>query len=174
MKRREFVVQTCTGLAALHPVLSARLFGHRVSAPWLLVPMDDAQSDHLKAYGLAYRALKRGAKAEWFLNFRNGSFLLPGDAATARDAALAGVTVEPIDDAKLAETRGLLQGGNRDAVPLETPRKVGVYAPPNAPPCDDEVAMALNYSWTEFEKTWDGEFLQQKLKNSHWLQLHHQ
>ena len=57
MKRREFVVRTCTGLAALHPVLSARLFANHASAPWLLVPMDDAQADHLKAYGLAYRCL---------------------------------------------------------------------------------------------------------------------
>jgi hypothetical protein len=174
MKRREFVVRTCTGLAALHPVLSARLFTQHASAPWLLVPMDDAQSDHLKAYGLAYRALKRGAKAEWFLNFRNGSFLLPGDAATARDAALAGVTVEPIDDANLAETRGVLQNGNMDAVPLEKPPKVAVYAPPNAPPWDDAVTMALNYAGIDFEKIWDGEVLDQKLKNYDWLHLHHE
>jgi len=138
------------------------------------VPMDDAQSDHLKAYGLAYRALKRGAKAEWFLNFRNGSFLLPGDAATARDAALAGVTVEPIDDANLAETRGVLQNGNMDAVPLEKPPKVAVYAPPNAPPWDDAVTMALNYAGIDFEKIWDGEVLDQKLKNYDWLHLHHE
>jgi hypothetical protein len=174
MKRREFVVRTCTGLAALHPVLSAGLFAQHALAPWLLVPMDDAQADHLKAYGVAYRALKRGAKAEWFLNFRNGSFLLPGDAATARDAALAGVTVEPFDDANLAETRGVLQSGNMDAVPLEKPPKVAVYAPPNAPPWDDAVTMALNYAGIDFEKIWDGEVLDQKLKNYDWLHLHHE
>jgi hypothetical protein len=174
MKRREFVFRTGTGLAALHPLLSARLFAGHTWAPWLLVPMDDAQADHLKAYGVAYRALKRGAKAEWFLNFRNGSFLLPGDAATARDAALAGVTVEPIDDARLAETRGVLQGGNMDAVPLEKPPKVAVYAPPNAPPWDDAVTMALNYAGIDFEKIWDGEVLDQKLKNYDWLHLHHE
>ena len=52
--------------------------------------MDDAQADHLKAYGLAFRVLERGGRAEWFLNYRGGSFLLPADGATARDAALAG------------------------------------------------------------------------------------
>ena len=62
------------------------------------MPMDDAQADHLKAYGVAFRLLERGGRAEWFLNYRGGSFLLPGDAATARDAALAGVTTEPVDD----------------------------------------------------------------------------
>src|SRR3954463_8241201 len=117
MKRRDFVSHACAGLVALSPALSwTRRYA---SAPWLLVPMDDAQSDHLKAYGLAYRALKRGIKAEWFLNYRSGTFLLPGDAATLRDAAIAGVAVEPIDDTGLARIRGELQGGNMDAVPLE-------------------------------------------------------
>src|SRR5215207_5660481 len=174
MRRREFGLRAGTGLAALHPVLSAGLVTGRTLAPWLLVPMDDAQADHLKAYGIAYRALKRGARAEWFLNFRSGSFLLPGEAATARDAALAGVTVEPIDDARLAETRGVLQGGNMDAVPLEKPPKVAVYAPPNAPPWDDAVTMALNYAGIEFEKVWDSEVLSQKLKTYDWLHLHHE
>src|SRR5918992_5780649 len=112
MKRREFVARTCAGLAAVHPALTLPRWLTRETAPWLLVPMDDAQSDHLKAYGLAYRALKRGAKAEWFLNYRSGAFLLPGDATTTRDAAIAGVTVEPLEDAALARIRGELQGGN--------------------------------------------------------------
>jgi hypothetical protein len=175
MKRREFVTRTCSGLVALSPPLAwVRRWGGAALSPWLLVPMDDAQSDHLKAYGIAYRALKRGTRAEWFLNFRNGAFLLPGDAATARDAALAGVTVEPMTEAGLAETRGLLRGGNMDAVPLEKPPKVAVYAPPNAPPWDDAVTMALNYAGIDFEKVWDGEVLAQKLKAYDWLHLHHE
>ena len=103
MRRRDFVSRTCAGLMSLSPAASWR-FGS--SAPWLLVPMDDAQTDHLKAYGLTYRALKRGVKAEWFLNYRSGAFLLPSDAGTARDAALAGVMVEPLDDARLVQIRG--------------------------------------------------------------------
>jgi hypothetical protein len=175
MRRREFVRRTCAGLAALHPSLLPSPFAPRhSSSPWLLVPMDDAQADHLKAYGLAYRALKRGTRAEWFLNYRNGSFLLPGDSATSRDAALVGVTVEPIDESRLAETRGLLQGGNMDAVPLEKLPKVAVYAPPNAPPWDDAVTMALNYAGIDFEKVWDGEVFDQKLKQYDWLHLHHE
>ena len=53
--------------------------------------MDDAQSDHLKAYGLAFRMLERGGRAEWFLNYRGGSFLLPADAATTERVRLAGL-----------------------------------------------------------------------------------
>jgi hypothetical protein len=172
MKRREFVSRACAGAVALSPALSwTRRYA---AASWLLVPMDDAQGDHLKAYGLTYRALKRGVKAEWFLNYRSGAFLLPGDAATARDAAIAGVTVEPVEDTALAQIRGELQGGNMDAVPLEKPPKVAVYAPPNAPPWDDAVTMALNYAGIEFEKVWDSEVLGQKLRTYDWLHLHHE
>jgi hypothetical protein len=172
MKRRDFVSRTCAGLVALSPAGSLRNLW--VAAPWLLVPMDDTQSDHLKAYGLTYRALKRGIRAEWFLNYRSGAFLLPGDAATARDAALAGVLVEPLDDGHLVQIRGGLEGGNMDAVPLEKPPKVAVYAPPNAPPWDDAVTMALNYAGIDFEKIWDAEVIGQKLKGYDWLHLHHE
>ena len=124
MRRREFVRKTCAGIVVFGPL---RGWGHVwTSAPWLLVPMDDAQMDHLKAYGLTYRALKRGVKAEWLLNYRNGAFLLPGDSGTARDAALAGVTVEPLDDSQVVQIRGGLQNGNMDAVPLEKAPKVAV------------------------------------------------
>jgi hypothetical protein len=172
MKRREFVVRSCAGVAALSPTLGR--WRRWTAAPWLIVPMDDSQTDHLKAYGLAYRALKRGVRAEWFLNYRNGSFLLPADGGTARDAAIAGVAVEPIDDSALAQIRGTLQGGNMDAVPLEKPPKVAVYAPPNAPPWDDAVTMALNYAGIEFDKVWDSEVLRQELKRYDWLHLHHE
>ena len=46
-----------------------------VIAQQLLLPMDDGQQNHLKAYGLTYTALKAGMKAEWLLNYRAGSFL---------------------------------------------------------------------------------------------------
>ena len=82
MRRREFVTKTCAGVVVLGPLRGWRHVWTR--APWLLVPMDDAQMDHLKAYGLTYRALKRGVKAEWLLNYRSGAFLLPGDRGTTR------------------------------------------------------------------------------------------
>ena len=46
--------------------------------------MDDAQSDHLKAYGVAYRAIQAGLKAEWLLNYRGGAFLVPDAGALRR------------------------------------------------------------------------------------------
>jgi hypothetical protein len=173
VKRREFVTRAGAGLIALTPGLPGRPV-HGRAAPWLLVPMDDAQSDHLKAYGLAFRLLERGGKAEWFLNYRGGAFLLPADGATNRDAALAGVTTEPLDDGRLVEVRGEIQNGNMDAVPLEKAPKVAVYAPPNAAPWDDAVTMALNYAGIRFEKIWDPEVVAQGLRSYDWLHLHHE
>ncbi len=173
MKRREFVTRAGAGLVALTPGLS-RLPVRGRAAPWLLVPMDDAQSDHLKAYGLAFRLLERGGKAEWFLNYRGGAFLLPADGVTSRDAALAGVTTEPLDDGRLVEVRGEIQNENMDAVPLEKAPKVAVYAPPNAAPWDDAVTMALNYAGIKFEKIWDPEVVGQGLRTYDWLHLHHE
>jgi hypothetical protein len=59
----------------------------RLAAQFLLVPMDDEQRNHLKAYGLTYNAIKDGLRAEWFLNYRGGSFLLPDAADVRRRAA---------------------------------------------------------------------------------------
>ncbi len=172
MRRREFVRHGVIGLAALAPGLPWLPQGG--AAPWLLVPMDDSQSDHLKAYGLAFRLLERGGRAEWFLNYRGGAFLLPADGATSRDAALAGVTVEPLDDGSLVDIRGEIGGGNMDAVPLEKAPKVAVYAPPNAAPWDDAVTMALNYAGIRFAKIWDPEVVAQGLRSYDWLHLHHE
>ena len=85
-------------------------------AQHLLVPMDDDQSNHLKAYGLTYNALKDGARGEWLLNYRGGSFLLPDTPEIRRRAGLDGVSVQPVDDAALATIRSDMAGGNMDAI----------------------------------------------------------
>src|SRR4051794_24042783 len=72
-----------------------------LGAQRLLVPMDDAQQNHLKAYGLTYGAIKAGASAEWLLNYRGGAFLLADTPELRRQAGLAGITIQPIDNATL-------------------------------------------------------------------------
>jgi hypothetical protein len=167
MKRRDFVALSAAAM------MRPRFVRSRM-APWLLVPMDDRQTDHLKAYGLAFRALERGERGDWLLNWRGGSFLIPGSSAAARDATLSGITVENIDDGRAAEIKAEIGGTNADAVPLEKAPKVAVYAPPNAAPWDDAVTMALNYAGIKFEKIWDAEVLGPKLKEYDWLHLHHE
>ncbi|HEY7028801.1 MAG TPA: hypothetical protein VH438_14395 [Gemmatimonadales bacterium] len=176
MKRREFLRKAGkaggAGMAA-NWLVSIPTFP-RFAAPWYLIPMDDAQSDHLKAYGVTYRVLERGSRAEWFLNYRGGSFLVPGEVGTDRDAALAGVTLEPLDENRLLSIRAQIQQENMDAVPLEKPPKVAVYVTPGASPWDDAVTMALNYAGINFEKIWDPEVATKGLKKYDWLHLHHE
>ena len=172
MKRRQFVHVTTAGLvASMWPI--RRLPSWR-SAAYFLAPMDDAQADHLKAYGVAFRALQRGERLEWLLNYRGGSFLLPGSDATARDAALTGVTTEPLDESGATAIKAQIAGANMDAVPLEKVPRVAVYAPPNAAPWDDAVTMALNYAGIKFDKLWDPELQAGRLSDFDWLHLHHE
>ena len=49
-------------LAAYVVAAALALAPSAVRAQHLLVPMDDDQTNHLKAYGLTYNALKEGAK----------------------------------------------------------------------------------------------------------------
>lgn len=176
MRRRDFLGAAAGGIAALSPLapLRGRVLPWGAAAPWLVVPMDDSQADHLKAYGVAFRALERGQKAEWLLNYRGGSFLLPGDPETVRDCALAGVTSEGADGGQVARVRAEIEQSNMDAVPLEKPPKIAVYAPPNAAPWDDAVTMALNYAGVSFEKVWDREVIEGGLSEYDWLHLHHE
>ncbi len=142
--------------------------------PQLLVPMDDAQQNHLKAYGLVYNSLRGGLRGEWLLNFRGGSFLLPDAADVRRRAALGGVSVEPLDDAALSEIRADVAGGNMDAVPLEKAPTIAIYTPPEAPPWDDAVTLALDYAGIQYDKVWDPQVLDGDLSRYDWLHLHHE
>lgn len=173
MKRREFV--RGAAMAGMVGALPAGLRRWPVrSADHLLVPMDDTQDDHLKAYGVTFRMLQRGSAGEWLLNHRGGSFLLPADGATVRDAGLAGVRVEPVTDADVIGIKAGMAGGNADAIPLEKVPRVAVYVPPDAPPWDDAVTMALRYAGIDFATVWDGEVMGDGLRAIDWLHLHHE
>ena len=176
MKRRDFLRAVGrTGGLAVGARLAVFLPPFRPSAlPSLLIPMDESQTDHLKAYGLAYRAIQAGLKAEWLLNYRGGAFLLPDGDPIRRDAALNGVLAQPVDGSSVTLLRGEIETSNMDAVPLEKAPKVAVYAPPNAAPWDDAVTMALQYAGIPFTKVWDPEVVMGGLKDFDWLHLHHE
>jgi hypothetical protein len=169
--RREFVVGTAGALAA------AGLGGRRTlwaDPGHLLVPMDDSQQNHLKAYGLTYNALHDGLRGEWLLNYRGGSFLLPGLPDLARRAALDGITTTALDDAAVAAIRADIAGGNMDSVPLEKAPTVAIYKPPTSPPWDDAVTLAVRYAGIPFTQVWDDEVLSGDLSKYDWVHLHHE
>lgn len=143
-------------------------------AQHLLLPMDDAQRNHLKAYGVTFLALKTGQKAEWLLNYRGGSFLLPDSPDLRRRAALDGVSVEAMTDGAVASARAQIAGGNMDAVVLERAPKIAIYRPSNQPPWDDAVTLALQYAGIDFTSVWDDEVIKGDLAKYDWVHLHHE
>ena len=144
-------------------------------AQYLLVPMDaTTQTDHLKAYGLTYWTLAQGYTAEWLLNYRGGSFLLPDREPIRREAALRGVTTEQVDASRVAQIRAQIEQSNMESIVLEKAPHIAVYTPPNSPPWDDAVTLALTYADIPYDEVWDAEVLQGRLKEYDWLHLHHE
>jgi hypothetical protein len=140
----------------------------------LLVPMDGRQTDHLKAYGLAYWALAHGQTIEWLLNYRGGAFLMPEDPATEREANVRGVAFEPMGGGDEATLRAEIADNNMESVKLEKAPRVAVYIPPNTPPWDDAVTLALEYADIPYAKLWDEEVVRGELPKYDWLHLHHE
>ena len=161
-------------LRTLVMALLATAVPHLAGAQHLLVPMDDAQRNHLKAYGLAFAVLKAERKSEWFLNYRGGAFLIPDLAEFRKRSALDGVTVEPVSDGDLAAIRAEMAGGNMESVVLERAPRIAIYTPPNSPPWDDAVTLALQYAGIEFTKVWDEDVLGDGLAKIDWLHLFHE
>ena len=167
---------TCARRAAgaLRVVLLGALFPAAAAAQHLLLPMDDAQRNHLKAYGVAFAVLKAERKSEWFLNYRGGSFLIPDLAEFRKRSTLDGVSFEPVDAAGLAAIRAEMAGGNMETVVLERAPRIAIYTPPNAPPWDDAVTLALEYAGIEFTKIYDEEVLGEGLAKIDWVHLFHE
>ena len=157
----------------LFTVFTASLAADAV-AQHLLVPMDDDQTNHLRAYGLAYWALQRSETVEWLLNYRAGSFLMRDAAGIRREAALRGISVEPLSASGLGAIRTEMANANMESVILEKAPKIAVYTPPNTLPWDDAVTLALAYAGIEYETLWDQEVVAGKLEEYDWLHLHHE
>ena len=153
---------------------AALLIAPSLSAQRLLVPMDDGQTNHLKAYGLTYNAMKTGVQAEWLLNYRGGAFLLPDLPELRRRAALDGISTEPLTDAALGSIRREMAAGNMESVPLEKAPRIAVYTPSDAQPWDDAVTLALTYAGIEFTPIYDEQVEQGDLGKYDWLHLHHE
>jgi len=150
---------------------------------WLLIPMDEKQTNHLRAYGLTYWTLQppREYRSEWLLNYRYGSFLLTDRPEVRQKAVLMGVYFEPIGNTELSLIRQEIEESNMDSVILEKAPKIAIYAPPEdtnyyRDPWDDAVKLALRYAEIPFDTLWDKEVIAGELeaKGYDWLHLHHE
>lgn len=142
----------------------------------ILIPMDNSQHDHLKAYGVAYWILSKGVEIDWLLNYRSGAFLLDYADVVAAECRIRGVTFESIGGAEAAQIYSRVQGegNNMDVVRLETAPHIAVYVPPTFQPWDDAVTMVMEYAEIPYEKVWDKEVLDGKLAKYDWIHLHHE
>ena len=155
-------------------VLALLVAWRAAGAQHLLLPMDEAQANHLKAYGVIFGALVDNVRSEWLINYRGGAFLVPDLPSVRRAAALAGVSAEPVDGAALATMRREIAEGNMDAVPLERAPRIAVYTPPDSPPWDDAVTLALSYAGIKYAKIWDDTVLATDLAQFDWIHLFHE
>ena len=142
----------------------------------VLLPMDPAQKNHLKAYGVAYWVLKQDLDVDWLLNYRDGSFMLPYTDAIEKECRIRGVSYELISEAEF----GLILNEiakpdvNMELVKLHKAPKIAVYSPKTKQPWDDAVTMVLTYAEIPYETVFDDEVLTGKLPTYDWLHLHHE
>src|SRR5574344_436032 len=142
----------------------------------ILIPMDDSQKNHLKAYGIAYWTLERGVDVKWLLNYRGGSFMIDYVKELESECLIRGVSFEVIADAKanLIVDEISSPSQNMDVVPMQKAPKIAVYSPPNKQPWDDAVTMVLTYAEIPYDVIYDEEIINGKLSDYDWLHLHHE
>ncbi|MCH9028235.1 MAG: asparagine synthetase B [Bacteroidetes bacterium] len=142
----------------------------------ILIYMDLNQTDHLKAYGITFRAIGNGYKSDWLLNYRGGSFLIDYDSKLTAECRLKGVGFQEVSFSEAADIYSLVQSdeNNMDVVRLEKSPKIAVYVPPGFQPWDDAVTLALEYARVPYDKIWNDEILKGDLEKYDWLHLHHE
>lgn len=142
----------------------------------LLIPMDESQKNHLKAYGIAYWMLQREVVVDWLLNYRGGSFLIPNSQQLQQECNIRGVSYEVIPDVQVNSILKEIADpeSNTDLVKLEKVPKIAVYSPKNKLPWDDAVTMVLTYAEIPYTLLYDEEVLKGDLPKYDWLHLHHE
>jgi len=151
-------------------------FSMQLHAAWLLIPMDEGQKNHLKAYGLAFWTLTRDAEVKWLLNYRGGCFLMQHHPEIQAECVIRGISFEVLSDSR---AQGLLNDiaqpdVNQDAVSMMKAPRIAVYSPPNKQPWDDAVTLVLTYAEIKYDIIYDEEILNGKLADYDWLHLHHE
>ena len=163
------------GVAAM-AILFVLCEGIALGQAKLLIPMDLKQTDHIKAYGVAFWVLQHNGNVDWLLNYRGGSFMLDFSDVVARECRIRGVSFEPASASEASSMYAEVQreDNNMDVVRLEKVPKIAVYVPPTFKPWDDAVTIALEYAEIPYTKVWDEEVLSGKLAEYDWLHLHHE
>jgi hypothetical protein len=144
----------------------------------ILVPMDAPQSNHLKAYGLAFHALKKDKTVDWLLNYRGGSFLFDYSEDIRNECSVRGVSFEILSPEKVNAILAEIANPevNMNIVKLEKAPRIAVYSPKSELVTDetDAVILVLDYAEIPYTIIYDEEILKDELSKYDWVHLHHE
>ena len=142
----------------------------------ILIPMDMDQKNHLKAYGIAYFAIKEGVDASWLLNYRGGSFMFAYSSKVEDECIIRGVSYQVIADVQASTIRQEIAAveNNMNEIKLTKVPKIAVYSPKNKLPWDDAVTLVLTYAEIPYDVIYDEEVIKGDLPKYDWLHLHHE
>ncbi|MFD2068080.1 asparagine synthetase B [Pontibacter silvestris] len=145
-------------------------------ASTILIPMDETQKEHLKAYGIAYWTLSKNISVDWLLNFRGGSFAFQHAPQLENELIVRGVSYNVISDAQYNSVLQEISNpeANMDVMKLEKVPKIAVYSPKTKMPWDDAVTLVLTYAEIPYDIIYDDEIMDEKLPEYDWLHLHHE
>ena len=147
-----------------------------MTASRILIPMDDSQDNHMKAYGIAYWILQNKIPLDWLLNYRGGSFLIDNYSDVTKECSIRGVSYELIADVQAQKIIAEISDPevNMERVKLEVAPKIAVYSPSGKQPWDDAVTLVLTYAEIPYTVIYDQEIIQMELPKYDWLHLHHE
>ena len=157
-------------------ILALTLLGSTSYAGMLLIPMDEAQQNHIKSYGIAYWVLEQKLPIEWLLNYRGGSFLMDNIPSIQKKCTERGVSFQVIAEAQVQAIYQEIADPevNMEKVKLEVAPKIAVYTPLGKQPWDDAVTLVLTYAEIPYTSIYDEEIITGKLPEYDWLHLHHE
>jgi hypothetical protein len=147
-----------------------------LQAAYVLIPMDEAQKNHLKSYGIAYWILKHEVEVDWLLNYRGGSFLAQYSKPIENECVIRGVSFEVLADVQAAAILQEIADPqvNMENIKLHKAPKIAVYSPKNKLPWDDAVTLVLTYAEIPYDVVYDEEIMAGVLPLYNWLHLHHE
>ena len=138
--------------------------------------MDDQQTNHLKAYGIAFLSIENEINVKWLLNYKGGSFLIKSNNFIENECKTRNVSYSLIADIQSNKILSDISRNdvNQEIISLEKAPKIAIYSPKNKQPWDDAVTLALTYAEIPYDIIYDKEVINNLLPLYDWLHLHHE
>ncbi len=138
--------------------------------------MDDQQTNHLKAYGIAFLSIENEINVKWLLNYKGGSFLIKSNNFIENECKTRNVSYSLIADIQSNKILSDISRNdvNQEIISLEKAPKIAIYSPKNKQPWDDAVTLALTYAEIPYDIIYDEEVINNLLPLYDWLHLHHE